>query len=88
MKLSEIVGAVLRRLRIKRRLKQYEVAARAGVTTAKLSAVERGLSEPGFELTLRLLRAIGASWMEFAEMLNRAGIQAWAVREIPEPMRR
>jgi transcriptional regulator with XRE-family HTH domain len=83
MNLPEILGEVLRSLRQERRWKQYEVAARAGLTKAKLSALERGLAEPNLELVLRVLRGLEVSWMEFAEKMDRASVQTWPVRETP-----
>lgn len=50
------MGAALRSVRIRQRLRQDDVAARAGVSQAQVSLAERGHLE---KLTLRSLRRIG-----------------------------
>lgn len=50
------MGTVLRTVRIRRRWRQDDVAARAGVSQAQVSLAERGHLE---DLTLRTLRRIG-----------------------------
>lgn len=56
----EEVGPALRCLRQLRDLKQYEVARRAGITKAMLSAYERGQRLPSLRSMFRVLDALGA----------------------------
>ena len=60
------VGSVIRAVRIRRGLRQSDVAALAGVSNSTVSLVERGLLEV---LTVRSLRRVAAAvgvWLPFA----------------------
>ena len=54
------LGSALRRLRINRGLKQYEMAAAAGITKAMLSAYETGKRRPSLKTLSQLLEALDA----------------------------
>jgi transcriptional regulator with XRE-family HTH domain len=54
----EIVG-LLRKERERRKLTNYVVAQRSGVSQSMLSLVERGLRNPTLELVLRIADGIG-----------------------------
>lgn len=51
---TDPVGLQLKVARIRAGLKQYELAARVGVSGTVLSRIETGLTEPGGELLARL----------------------------------
>jgi len=57
---DEIVR-LLRHERVKRKLSNYAVSQRSGVSESMLSLVERGLRNPTLELTLRIADGIGAN---------------------------
>lgn len=52
-------GDVIREARLQAGLSQKELAARAGVPRPSITRWERGVVEPGFDMTRRLLRACG-----------------------------
>jgi len=54
------IGPALRRLRMRRGLRQYEAAERAGVTKAMLSAYETGKRRPSLKTLDSLLEAMQA----------------------------
>jgi transcriptional regulator with XRE-family HTH domain len=56
---TEIVG-LLRKERERRKLSNYTVSQRSGVSQSMLSLVERGLRNPTLELMLRIADGIGA----------------------------
>ena len=56
------LGPALRLLRRHRRLVQRELAERAGVTVAMVSAYERGRRLPSVRTLLLLLAALGADF--------------------------
>ena len=67
-----VVDEVIRLLREKRksrRLSNYAVSQRSGVSQSMLSLVERGERNPTFELLLRIADGIGA---DLPEMIKRA----------------
>lgn len=51
---------LLRDERLRRKLSNYAVSQRSGVSESMLSLVERGLRNPTFELMLRISDAVGA----------------------------
>ena len=61
-------GTVIRSVRLKRRWRQLDLAARAGVSTSTISRVERG--HPG-SLSLHTIRAIGAALDVRVELIGR-----------------
>jgi transcriptional regulator with XRE-family HTH domain len=48
----------LKLLRIRRGLRQYQVAAKVGIAPCRLSEIETGRREPSPELLERIIRAI------------------------------
>ncbi len=52
-------GQRIQRLRDKRGLTQDELARRVGVHVQTISKIERGLHDPGTNLTLRIAQALG-----------------------------
>jgi len=56
------IGPALRRLRQRRRLRQWQLAKRAGVTKAMVSSYERGRRLPSLRTLLLLLAALGADF--------------------------
>ncbi|WP_374970928.1 helix-turn-helix domain-containing protein [Terrabacter sp. BE26] len=59
--LREVYGRLLRRLRTRQGRTLAEVAARAGISIAYLSEVERGLKEPSSEVLEAVCIALGSS---------------------------
>lgn len=59
--LREVYGRLLRRLRTRQGRTLAEVAARAGISVAYLSEVERGLKEPSSEVLEAVCVALGSS---------------------------
>ena len=59
--LREVYGRLLRRLRTRQGRTLAEVAARAGISVAYLSEVERGLKEPSSEVLEAVCIALGSS---------------------------
>lgn len=59
--LREVYGRLLRGLRTRQRRTLAEVSARAGVSLAYLSEVERGLKEPSSEVLEAICIALGSS---------------------------
>ncbi|GAA1501503.1 hypothetical protein GCM10009740_38090 [Terrabacter terrae] len=59
--LREVYGRLLRRLRTRQGRTLAEVAARAGISIAYLSEVERGLKEPSSEVLEAVCVALGSS---------------------------
>lgn len=61
------LGKAIRQLREKRGLTQESVAHDAGVTTATLGVIERGLSNPTWATLQAIASALGASMVELSE---------------------
>lgn len=59
--LREVYGQLLRRLRGRQGRTLTDVAARAGVSVAYLSEIERGLKEPSSEVLEAVCTALGSS---------------------------
>lgn len=55
------VGAQFRALRVKRQLKQWEVAEEAGITESMVSLIEAGKRMPGLETMVRMAKALDAT---------------------------
>ena len=66
-------GAELRRLRLRRRLSQLELAWRAGTTQRHLSFVEQGHSRPGRTMVVRLAESLELSLRDRNALLATAG---------------
>jgi DNA-binding XRE family transcriptional regulator len=56
----EEIIRLLRQERLRRKLSNYAVSQRSGVSESMLSLVERGLRNPTLELALRIADGIGA----------------------------
>lgn len=57
--LRRVIGAVLRRVRLRQRRTLREVAQKAGVSLAYLSEIERGRKEASSEVLAAICRALG-----------------------------
>lgn len=60
------LGKAIRQLREKKGLTQEAVAHGAGITTATLGVIERGLSNPTWATLKGIGKALGASMVEIA----------------------
>src|SRR6059058_6483494 len=67
------VGTLLRELRERRRMTQFELALDAGISARHLSFVETGRSKPGRELMLRILERLEVPYREQNQLLMAAG---------------
>lgn len=68
-------GARLRELRAARGLTQRDMAARLGVSSAYLSALEHGRrGVPTFDLLQRIIASLGVIWDEADELTRLAGV--------------
>jgi transcriptional regulator with XRE-family HTH domain len=65
------LGKAIRELREKRGLTQEAVAHDAGVTTATLGVIERGLSNPTWATLRRIASALDASMVEVARLAEK-----------------
>lgn len=61
------LGKAIRRLREKRGLTQEAVAHGAGITTATLGVIERGLSNPTWATLEGIASALGISMIDLAK---------------------
>lgn len=76
----------LRRWRLARRMSQLELAALAGTTQRHLSFLERGRSQPGRAIVIRLAESLGLSLRERNDLLAAAGYTAvFAESRLDEP---
>jgi len=60
---------LLREERISRKLSNYAVAQRCGVSESMLSLIERGLRNPTMEIMLRIADGIG---IDLSEIIKKA----------------
>lgn len=65
--LRRVIGAVLRRVRLRQRLTLREVAERAGVSLAYLSEIERGRKEASSEVLAAICDALGLRLVDLLE---------------------
>lgn len=65
------LGAVLRELRDRAGLTQERLEQDSGLHRTYVSSAERGERNVSFEAIVRWLAAVGASWREFGEALDR-----------------
>jgi len=77
--LALFLGPALRRLRQLRALKQYELANRAGLTKAQLSAYETGARSPSIRTLEALLVALQV------DLRHLEGALRWARKEHRRP---
>jgi transcriptional regulator with XRE-family HTH domain len=64
------LGSALRLLRARRRLRQYQVAARAGITKAMLSSYENGGTRPSLQSLVSILGGMESDLGELQEALD------------------
>lgn len=62
------LGNAIRQLREKKGLTQEAVAHDAGITTATLGVIERGLSNPTWATLKGIARALGVSMVEISDL--------------------
>jgi transcriptional regulator with XRE-family HTH domain len=65
------LGKAIRELREKQGMTQEAVAHDAGVTTATLGVIERGLSNPTWATLLGIAAALGTSMVEVARLAEK-----------------
>lgn len=65
------LGKAIRQLREKKGLTQEVVAHDAGITTATLGVIERGLSNPTWATVKRIAAALGVSIGELAKLSEK-----------------
>jgi transcriptional regulator with XRE-family HTH domain len=65
------LGKAIRELRGKRGMTQEAVAHDAGITTATLGVIERGLSNPTWATLKGIASALGASMVELARLTEK-----------------
>ena len=68
---AKILGEVIRKFRVKKRLSQEALADLAGIHRTYLGGVERGERNPSFQSLGRILNALGISWQDFGEALDQ-----------------
>ena len=69
-KTAHAFGAALRLLRTRRRLKQWEVAEKAGMTKAMLSSYETGKVTPTLQSLITLFEALETDFFGFQDALE------------------
>ncbi len=67
----QALGAILREWRLERGFSQEKLAHRADVDRTYVGAVERGETNLSFEGTWQFLHALGRSWTELGQRLDR-----------------
>jgi transcriptional regulator with XRE-family HTH domain len=65
------LGKAIRQLREQKGLTQEAVAHDAGITTATLGVIERGLSNPTWATLQGIAAALGVSMIELAQVTER-----------------
>lgn len=65
------LGKAIRQLREKNGLTQEAVAHSAGITTATLGVIERGLSNPTWATLKGIAAALGVSMVEIARLTEK-----------------
>jgi transcriptional regulator with XRE-family HTH domain len=64
------LGPALRLLRARRRLRQYQVAERSGITKAMLSSYENGGTKPSLQTLMALLGGLESDLSELQQALE------------------
>jgi len=72
-RISRQVGGALRRVRVRRRQRQYRVAEAAGISRRLLTAYEHGKQRPSVAALAALLRVLGCSAEEYGQHLGLWG---------------
>lgn len=83
-----VLGRLLRQLRREASLTQEALASRAKLTRVYVGMIERGERNATFEAVDRWLAAVGKSWIEFGEALDRSGFPRQPEATIQKPPRR
>jgi transcriptional regulator with XRE-family HTH domain len=65
------LGKAIRELREKRGATQEAIAHDAGITTATLGVIERGLSNPTWATLKGIAAAVGVSMVELAKVVEK-----------------
>ncbi|HEV2855664.1 MAG TPA: helix-turn-helix transcriptional regulator [Thermoanaerobaculia bacterium] len=78
-------GAALRLLRTRRRLKQWEVAEKAGMTKAMLSSYETGKVTPTLQSLITIFEALETDFFGFQDALEAAGHADRLLLEVERP---
>lgn len=68
---AKLLGEVVRKFRIKKRLSQEALADLAGIHRTYLGGIERGERNPSFQSLGRILHALGVSWKDFGDALDQ-----------------
>jgi transcriptional regulator with XRE-family HTH domain len=68
---SPILGRTLRSIREEANVSQERLAERASVARTYIGRIERGEMNPTLVTVGRILRAVGVTWKEFGEILDR-----------------
>jgi DNA-binding XRE family transcriptional regulator len=66
-----VLGMAVRQLREKKGLTQEAVAHNAGITTATLGVIERGLSNPTWATVKAICAALGISMMDLVKVTQK-----------------
>ena len=66
-------GALLRQWRVRRRLRQLDLAVDAEISTRHLSFIETGRAQPSREMVLLLARALDVPLRDRNDLLTAAG---------------
>lgn len=69
MLLRQVIGSVLRRIRLRQGRTLQDVARAAGVSTPYLSELERGRKEPSSEILASICRALGVPLEELLQQV-------------------
>jgi transcriptional regulator with XRE-family HTH domain len=64
------VGSALRRVRVRRSCRQYQLAAAAGIPRRQLARYERGRERPSVAALVALLTALGCTTDEYGKHLG------------------
>jgi DNA-binding XRE family transcriptional regulator len=67
-----LLGDVIRTFRLQRGLSQESLAERAALHRTYIGSVERGERNPSFQSLSRIVDALGISWTEFGQAIDRA----------------
>ena len=81
MSLTEIVTANLKKGRIRRKLSQESLAAKAGLSVSYISMLERGQRSPPLDTLEQLARALGT---RVADLIRARSHKAKGPKALPE----
>ncbi len=72
--MATALGVALRRRRLDAGYSQERLATKAGVHRTFIGLVENGHRDPSIGSVGRVLRALGITWAQFGEALDRAEV--------------